>query len=102
MIQRSNHHVIFLVDEIGQYIGDSRDLMLNLQTVVEDLGTACGGKCFVIVTSQEGLDEFAVVKGLIFQKFKEDSIQDYLFHLQMLMKLLKSVSLEKKKMLQVI
>ncbi|MGL4874346.1 MAG: BREX system P-loop protein BrxC [Clostridium sp.] len=65
-----NHHVIFLVDEIGQYIGDSRDLMLNLQTVVEDLGTACGGKCFVIVTSQEGLDEFAVVKGSDFSKIQ--------------------------------
>lgn len=65
-----NHHVIFLVDEIGQYIGDSRDLMLNLQTVVEDLGTACGGKCFVIVTSQEGLDEFEVVKGSDFSKIQ--------------------------------
>lgn len=33
-----NHHVVFLVDEIGQYIGDDSGLMLNLQTVVEDLG----------------------------------------------------------------
>ena len=39
-----NFHLIFLVDEIGQYIGDSRDLMLNLQTVTEDLGTYCEGK----------------------------------------------------------
>lgn len=65
-----NHHVVFLVDEIGQYIGESRDLMLNLQTVVEDLSTTCGGKCFVIVTSQEGLDEFAVVKGNDFSKIQ--------------------------------
>ena len=28
------HHVIFLVDEMGQYIGDDAGLMLNLQTVV--------------------------------------------------------------------
>ena len=27
-----DHHVIFLVDEIGQYIGDDSKLMLNLQT----------------------------------------------------------------------
>jgi len=39
-----NHHVIFLVDEIGQYIADDTQLMLNLQTIVEDLGTACKGK----------------------------------------------------------
>ena len=29
--KENNHHVIFLVDEIGQYIGDDRSLMLNLQ-----------------------------------------------------------------------
>lgn len=65
-----NHHVVFLVDEIGQYIGDDTQLMLNLQTVVEDLGTKCGGKCWVIVTSQEGLDEFTKVKGNDFSKIQ--------------------------------
>ena len=44
------HHVVFLVDEIGQYIGDDSKLMLNLQTVTEDLGTMCGGKAWIIVT----------------------------------------------------
>ena len=39
-----DHHVVFLVDEVGQYIGDDRNLMLNLQTVTEDLGSACNGK----------------------------------------------------------
>lgn len=65
-----NHHVVFLVDEIGQYIGDNTQLMLNLQTVVEDLGTKCKGKCWVIVTSQEGLDEFTKVKGNDFSKIQ--------------------------------
>ncbi|MPQ42518.1 BREX system P-loop protein BrxC [Clostridium tarantellae] len=65
-----NHHVVFLVDEIGQYIGDNTQLMLNLQTVVEDLGTYCEGKCWVIVTSQEGLDEFTKVKGNDFSKIQ--------------------------------
>ncbi len=65
-----NHHVVFLVDEIGQYIGDNTQLMLNLQTVVEDLGTKCQGKCWVIVTSQEGLDEFTKIKGNDFSKIQ--------------------------------
>ena len=30
--------------------------MLNLQTIVEDLGLECGGKAWVIVTSQEAID----------------------------------------------
>ncbi len=57
--QGENHHVVLLIDEIGQYIGDSRDLMLNLQTVTEDLGTACQGKAWIIVTSQQDIDSVA-------------------------------------------
>ena len=29
--QGKNHHIVFLVDEIGQYVGENTDLMLNLQ-----------------------------------------------------------------------
>lgn len=53
----SKHRLIFMVDEVGQYIGDNPDLMLNLQTVVEDLGIHCRGRAWVIVTSQEAIDE---------------------------------------------
>lgn len=59
-----NHHVVFLVDEIGQYIGDDSKLMLNLQTVTEDLGTACRGKAWVVVTSQQDIDAIAKDMGL--------------------------------------
>ncbi|MGO5050909.1 BREX system P-loop protein BrxC [Lachnospiraceae bacterium LCP25S3_G4] len=51
-----NHHVVFMVDEIGQYIADNSNLMLNLQTVTEDLGTACGGRAWIVVTSQQDID----------------------------------------------
>ncbi|MDR2572427.1 MAG: BREX system P-loop protein BrxC [Oscillospiraceae bacterium] len=60
----NNHHVIFLVDEIGQYIGDDSNLMLNLQTVTEDLGTFCHGKAWVIVTSQQDIDSITKDMGL--------------------------------------
>ena len=59
-----NHHVVFLADEIGQYIGDDSKLMLNLQTVTEDLGTACGGKAWVVVTSQQDIDTITKDMGL--------------------------------------
>ena len=51
-----SHHVVFLCDEIGQYIGDDSKLMLNLQTVVENLGAECKGKAWVIATSQQDID----------------------------------------------
>lgn len=65
-----NHHVVFLVDEIGQYIGDDSRLMLNLQTVTEDLGTACKGKAWIIVTSQQDIDSVTKVKGNDFSKIQ--------------------------------
>lgn len=65
-----NFHLIFLVDEIGQYIGDNSGLMLNLQTVVEELGAKCGGKVWVIVTSQEDIDSVTHVKGNDFSKIQ--------------------------------
>ena len=49
-------HIIFLVDEIGQYISDNTSLMLNLQTIVENLGSICNGRAWVMVTSQEAID----------------------------------------------
>jgi hypothetical protein len=52
-----DHRLVFLVDEIGQYVGTDGHLMLNLQTIVEDLGTMCKGRAWVIVTSQEELDK---------------------------------------------
>ncbi len=66
----NNHHVVFLVDEIGQYIGDDSKLMLNLQTVTEDLGIACGGKAWVIVTSQQDIDSITKTKGNDFSKIQ--------------------------------
>ena len=51
-----DHRIIFLVDEIGQFIGQDTHLMLNLQTITENLGTACNGRAWVVVTSQEDMD----------------------------------------------
>ena len=65
-----NHHLVFLVDEIGQYVGDDSKLMLNLQTVTEDLGTACRGKVWIIVTSQQDIDSITKTKGNDFSKIQ--------------------------------
>jgi len=51
-----NKRIVFLVDEVGQFIGSETHLMLNLQTITEDLGRICNGRAWVIVTSQEDID----------------------------------------------
>ena len=65
-----NHHVVFLVDEIGQYIADDSQLMVNLQTVAEDLGTACKGKAWIVVTSQQDIDSITKTMGNDFSKIQ--------------------------------
>ena len=51
-----DHRIVFLVDEVGQFIGTDTHLMLNLQTITEELGTVCKGRAWVVVTSQEDID----------------------------------------------
>ncbi|MGH8375541.1 MAG: BREX system P-loop protein BrxC, partial [Pseudomonas sp.] len=48
--------VLFLVDEVGQFIGSDTRLMLTLQTITENLGTICKGRAWIIVTSQADMD----------------------------------------------
>lgn len=50
------HRILFLVDEVGQFIGSDTKLMLTLQTITENLGTICKGRAWIIVTSQADMD----------------------------------------------
>lgn len=65
-----NHRIVFLVDEMGQYIGDDTRLMLNLQTLTEELGMKCRGKAWIMVTSQQNIDDLMDVKGQDFSKIQ--------------------------------
>lgn len=53
--KKNNTHVLFFIDEIGQFISEYSDLMLELQSIVEELANECYGKSWVIVTSQDTL-----------------------------------------------
>lgn len=65
-----DHQVVFLIDEIGQYIGDNSQLMLNLQTVAEELGTILKGKAWIIVTSQADIE--TALKAMKGKEVKQD------------------------------
>lgn len=54
--QEPNRRILFLVDEVGQFIGENRELMLSLQSIAEDLAVKTNGRAWVVVTSQEDMD----------------------------------------------
>ena len=67
-----NQRLVFLVDEVGQFIGGQSQLMLNLQTVTEELGTKCEGRAWVVVTSQEDIEAVVGARG-----FGKDNSKDF-------------------------
>lgn len=60
--RRPGHSLLFVVDEVGQFVARDVQKMLDLQAVVQNLGTKGRGKHWLVVTSQEKLDE--LVSGL--------------------------------------
>ena len=65
-----NFRLLFMIDEVGQYIGSDGSLMLNLQTIVEEIGSKCGGRVWVMVTSQEAIDSITKISGDDFSKIQ--------------------------------
>jgi hypothetical protein len=57
-----NFRLLFMVDEVGQYIGTDTNLLLNLQSIVEKVGSECGGKVWIVCTGQEAIDEIIKVR----------------------------------------
>lgn len=62
--------LLFMVDEVGQFIGSDVNMMLNLQTLVHLFGIHCSGKVWVMVTSQEAIDSITKVPGNDFSKIQ--------------------------------
>ena len=50
-----NFRLLFLMDEVSQYIGSDSTLLLNLQTIVEEIGSKIGTKVWIACTAQQDL-----------------------------------------------
>ena len=55
--RKPNHSLMFVVDEVGQFVARDVQKMLDLQAVVQSLGVKGRGKHWVVVTSQEKLGD---------------------------------------------
>lgn len=54
---RPDEHLLFVVDEVGQFVARDVQKMLDLQAVVQNLGRLGRGKLWLVITSQEKLTE---------------------------------------------
>ncbi|MBJ6127399.1 BREX system P-loop protein BrxC [Microvirga splendida] len=50
-------HIIFVVDEIGQYVGSQQTKILDLQGLAQNLKDLGGGKVWIVGTAQQTLTE---------------------------------------------
>src|SRR2546422_2605970 len=73
---RPDESLLFVVDEVGQFVARDVQKMLDLQAVVQNLGRLGRGKLWLVVTSQEklselvgGLDDKRVELALLMDRF---------------------------------
>jgi hypothetical protein len=55
--RRPGKNLLFVIDEVGQFVARDVQKMLDLQAVVQSLGRVGRGKLWILVTSQEKLTE---------------------------------------------
>lgn len=68
--QPDDFRLLFMIDEVGQYVGTDTDMLLNLQSLTEKIGSECGGKVWVICTGQEAIDEIIKVRADEFSRIQ--------------------------------
>lgn len=68
--QPENFRLLFMVDEVGQYVGTDTDRLLNLQSLIEKIGSECAGKVWVVCTGQEAIDEIIKVRSDEFSRIQ--------------------------------
>jgi hypothetical protein len=52
-----DYRLLFLVDEISQYIGSNKEILLNFQNIIEQIGVECNNQIWIACTAQQTLDE---------------------------------------------
>lgn len=52
-----NFRLLFFVDEVSQFIGEHRDLLLQLQSLVKRLEEVCESRVWIACTAQQTLEE---------------------------------------------
>ena len=76
--RKPGHTVVFVVDEVGQFVARDVQKMLDLQAIVQQFGVHGNGRQWLVVTSQEklnemvgGLDDTRIELARLMDRFQE-------------------------------
>lgn len=58
-----NFRILFFIDEVSQFIGEHRDLLLQLQSLVKRLDEVCESQIWISCTAQQTLEEVVTKVG---------------------------------------
>ncbi len=54
------YRLLFLVDEVSQYVGSNKEILLNFQNIIERVSDDCNNQVWIACTAQQTLDEVSV------------------------------------------
>lgn len=52
-----DYRLVFLVDEVSQYVGTNKEILLNFQNIIERVSADCNSQVWIACTAQQSLDE---------------------------------------------
>ncbi len=56
----ANYRLLFLVDEVSQYVGTNKEILLNFQNIIERVSNDCNNQVWIACTAQQTLDEVSI------------------------------------------
>ncbi|WP_271393637.1 BREX system P-loop protein BrxC [Aequorivita sinensis] len=55
-----DYRLLFLVDEVSQYVGTNKEILLNFQNIIERVSDDCNNQVWIACTAQQTLDEVSM------------------------------------------
>lgn len=70
-----NYRLIFLADEVSQFVNNERDRYLNLQEIITKLSEACHNRVWVACTAQQDISQLESSMNIVEERDKEGKIK---------------------------
>jgi len=58
--KEKDYRLLFLVDEVSQYVGTNKEILLNFQNIIERVSDDCNNQVWIACTAQQTLDDVSM------------------------------------------